>query len=87
MFFLTGIRDSRNKENDENGSTPINKGSAPVAQADLEKLGSELGGMMKDTQQRIFVSGDGFDELGKEEKPSRVNYFTLHKKANIKFFF
>jgi hypothetical protein len=29
--------------------------------------------MMKDTQQRILVSGDGFDELGKEEKPSRVN--------------
>jgi len=28
---------------------------------------------MKDTQQMILVSGDGFDELGKEEKPSRVN--------------
>jgi len=29
--------------------------------------------MVKDTQQMILVSGDGFDELGKEEKPSRAN--------------
>jgi hypothetical protein len=44
MFFPTGIRDSRKKKDDENGSAPVNRGSAPVAQAVLEKLGSELGG-------------------------------------------
>ena len=65
----------KNKEDDENGSTPVTRGSAPVAQADLEKLGPELGGMTKDTQQRILVSGDGFDELWKEEKASKwINY-------------
>lgn len=33
-----------NKEDDENWSAPVNRGSAPDAHADLEKLGSELGG-------------------------------------------
>ena len=39
-----------NKEEDENGSAPVNRESAPIAQADLKKLGSDLGGMTKDTQ-------------------------------------
>ena len=43
------------KEDDENGSAPVNRGSAPVAQAVLEKLGSELGGVTKDP---FFVMPD-----------------------------
>jgi hypothetical protein len=76
-----------NKEGDENGSAPVTRGSAPGVQVNLEKLGSKLGGMTKDTQQRILVSGDGFDELGKEEKPSRVNSLCIVHVNSKKIYF